>query len=56
MPPGITCTWQIQPQRNDLSFDEWMDLDLAYIDTWSLWLDFKIIWQTIPAVLFGRGR
>jgi len=56
MRPGITCLWQIQKDRNDLSFDEWMELDLYYIDNWSIWLDFKIIWWTIPAVLFGHGR
>jgi exopolysaccharide biosynthesis polyprenyl glycosylphosphotransferase len=54
MPPGLTCLWQVSG-RNDLSFDEWMRLDLEYIDNWSLWLDVKIAFRTIPAVLFGRG-
>ena len=54
MRPGITCLWQISG-RNKLSFDEWMKLDLQYIDTWSLGLDFKILLKTIPAVLFARG-
>jgi exopolysaccharide biosynthesis polyprenyl glycosylphosphotransferase len=54
MPPGLTCLWQISG-RSDLTFDEWMRLDLEYIDNWSLWLDFKIAARTIPAVLFARG-
>lgn len=54
MPPGLTCLWQISG-RSDLTFDEWMRLDLEYIDNWSLWLDLKIALRTIPAVLFRRG-
>jgi exopolysaccharide biosynthesis polyprenyl glycosylphosphotransferase len=54
MPPGLTCLWQVSG-RNDLSFDEWMKLDLEYIDNWSLWLDLKIAVRTVPAVIFGRG-
>lgn len=56
MKPGITCLWQIQPHRNEISFAKWMELDLAYIDNWSLWLDFKILCQTVSTVLLGRGR
>ncbi len=56
MKPGITCLWQIQPGRNDILFDQWMDMDLNYIDNWSLWLDFVIFLKTIPAVLSGHGR
>ena len=52
--PGMTCLWQISG-RSELGFDKWMELDLAYIDNWSLWLDFKILWKTIPAILSGRG-
>jgi exopolysaccharide biosynthesis polyprenyl glycosylphosphotransferase len=53
--PGLTCLWQISG-RNDISdFDDWVRLDLAYIDQWSLWLDFKILIATIPVALFGRG-
>jgi lipopolysaccharide/colanic/teichoic acid biosynthesis glycosyltransferase len=52
--PGLTCLWQVQG-RNELDFAEWMALDLHYIDTWSLWGDLKIVLQTIPAVLLGRG-
>ncbi len=54
MPPGLTCLWQISG-RSDLTFAEWMRLDLEYIDNWSLWLDLKIALKTIPAVLLGRG-
>jgi exopolysaccharide biosynthesis polyprenyl glycosylphosphotransferase len=52
--PGITCFWQISG-RNEISFKQWMDLDKQYIDNWSLWLDVKILAQTIPAVLFRKG-
>lgn len=54
MQPGLTCLWQVSG-RNELTFDEWMRLDLEYIDNWSLWLDLKIVLKTIPAVVFGRG-
>lgn len=52
--PGITCLWQISG-RSNLSFDEWMRLDNAYIDTWSPWGDVVILLKTIPAVLRGEG-
>jgi exopolysaccharide biosynthesis polyprenyl glycosylphosphotransferase len=52
--PGITCLWQIQG-RSSVSFQEWMRLDLHYIDNWSFWLDVKVIAKTIPAVLKGVG-
>jgi exopolysaccharide biosynthesis polyprenyl glycosylphosphotransferase len=55
MKPGLTCLWQVQG-RNTIDFEEWMRLDLQYIDNWSLFLDLKIILQTIPIVLLGRGR
>jgi exopolysaccharide biosynthesis polyprenyl glycosylphosphotransferase len=54
VPPGITCLWQVTG-RSSLSFQEWMELDLDYIDHWSLWLDVKLIAKTIPAVLKGVG-
>ena len=54
MRPGLTCLWQISG-RNKISFDRWMELDLQYIDTWSLWLEFKILIKTIPVVAFGIG-
>jgi lipopolysaccharide/colanic/teichoic acid biosynthesis glycosyltransferase len=52
--PGITCIWQVSG-RNDIGFERWMELDLSYIDNWSLWEDVKILARTIPAVLSGRG-
>jgi exopolysaccharide biosynthesis polyprenyl glycosylphosphotransferase len=52
--PGITCLWQVQG-RSTISFEKWMELDLQYIDKWSLWLDIQILVQTIPAVLKGSG-
>lgn len=52
--PGITCLWQING-RNNIDFDQWMKLDLLYIDNWSFWTDIKIILKTIPAVLRSNG-
>ena len=52
--PGITCLWQVSG-RNSINFQQWMELDLAYIDNWTLGLDFKILLKTVPAVLGGRG-
>jgi len=52
--PGITCLWQVQG-RNSITFERWMELDMEYIDHWSLWLDLKIMLKTIPAVLRGSG-
>ena len=54
MRPGMTCLWALEG-RSRLNFDRWMQLDLSYIDRWSLWLDAKIFVKTIPHVLFGRG-
>ncbi len=54
MKPGLTCLWQISG-RNRIGFEEWMRLDLSYIDSWSLWLDFKILLRTIPVVIIGFG-
>jgi exopolysaccharide biosynthesis polyprenyl glycosylphosphotransferase len=54
MRPGLTCLWQVSG-RNDIGFDEWVRLDLEYIDGWSLYQDFKILVRTVPAVLFGTG-
>ncbi|MDB6168769.1 MAG: exopolysaccharide biosynthesis polyprenyl glycosylphosphotransferase [Verrucomicrobia bacterium] len=53
--PGLTCLWQISGRNDIADFADWVRLDLAYIDQWSLWLDFKILVATIPAALFGRG-
>ncbi|MFT3737354.1 MAG: sugar transferase [Breznakibacter sp.] len=56
MKPGITCIWQISPSRNDISFEEWMKMDLEYIDNWSLKLDFVIILKTIRTMLRADGK
>jgi len=52
--PGITCIWQVSG-RSDLDFETWVDMDLAYIDTWSLRLDARLLGRTVAAVLTGRG-
>ncbi|MGA7524237.1 MAG: sugar transferase [Acidobacteriaceae bacterium] len=52
--PGITCLWQVNG-RSGISFDQWMLLDLQYMDEWSLWLDLKILAKTVPAVFRGAG-
>jgi exopolysaccharide biosynthesis polyprenyl glycosylphosphotransferase len=54
MKPGLTCLWQISG-RSDIVFDDWMLLDLKYIDEWSLWLDLQILLRTVPVVVLGRG-
>jgi exopolysaccharide biosynthesis polyprenyl glycosylphosphotransferase len=53
--PGLTCLWQISGRNNVRDFNDWVRLDLEYIDNWSLWLDMKILWRTIPVVLSGTG-
>lgn len=53
--PGITCEWQAGGRNTITSFEEWVEMDLRYIDNWSLWLDIKILFRTVPAVLFGKG-
>jgi lipopolysaccharide/colanic/teichoic acid biosynthesis glycosyltransferase len=52
--PGLTCLWQVSG-RSSLSFKKWMELDLQYIDKWTLWLDLKILLRTIPAIMKGTG-
>lgn len=54
--PGLTCYWQIQPKRNTLSFDEWLSLDLKYISERNFWVDLKILFKTIGAVLGLEGE
>ena len=54
--PGLTCFWQIQPHRNDLSFDEWMELDIQYIQQRSFLTDWKIIFGTVGAILGMNGE
>ena len=51
---GLTCIWQVSG-RSDVDFDRWVEMDLEYIDTWSLALDVLLLFRTIPAVLTGRG-
>ena len=53
--PGLTCYWQVQPNRNELTFDQWMELDLKYIQDRSFWLDWKLIFETVWAVLRMYG-
>ena len=55
MKPGLTCLWQISGRSDNSDFNQWMQLDLEYIDSWSPTLDFKILLKTIPVVLSGRG-
>lgn len=52
--PGLTGLWQVSG-RNQVDFDDWMALDLQYIDEWSLWVDLGIILKTVPVVLFRKG-
>lgn len=54
--PGLTCYWQIQPYRNKLNFDEWVDLDVKYINERSFHTDWKIIFKTFGAVLGMNGE
>ena len=53
--PGMTCLWQVSGRNDIRDFDEWVRLDLDYIRNWSLWLDLKILVETIPAVIRARG-
>jgi exopolysaccharide biosynthesis polyprenyl glycosylphosphotransferase len=52
--PGITCLWQVNG-RSSIPFEQWMELDLHYVDQWSIWMDVQILIKTIPAVLRGSG-
>jgi len=52
--PGLTCLWQIRG-RSDLNFEEWMRLDIEYVDRLSFWLDLRILALTVPAVISARG-
>lgn len=53
--PGLTCTWQIVPNRNDVKFDNWVRMDIQYIDNWSLKSDVELFFKTFKTVLFARG-
>lgn len=54
--PGLTCYWQVQPNRNALSFDAWLALDLKYIQERSFLVDWKIIWKTVSVVFKMYGQ
>jgi len=54
--PGLTCYWQVQPRRNELSFDQWVELDVKYIEESSFRTDWKIIFMTVGAVLGMNGQ
>lgn len=54
--PGITCLWQVNGRNAVENFDDWVRLDLAYIENWSLWLDLKILAKTVWAVVSGSGK
>lgn len=53
--PGLTCVWQVQPNRDDIPFAQWVDMDLAYIGTRSIWLDIRLILKTVLAVFHKHG-
>ncbi len=53
--PGLSCFWQIKPDRNNIKFEKWMEMDLAYIDNWSLRLDFIILLKTLKTVFQRSG-
>ncbi len=53
--PGITCTWQIVPNRNEVVFDKWMKLDIQYIEDWSLTSDWRLFFKTIKSILINKG-
>jgi len=53
--PGLTCFWQIEGRNQIHNFDDWVRLDLKYVDHWSFWMDLNILLRTIPVVLTGSG-
>jgi lipopolysaccharide/colanic/teichoic acid biosynthesis glycosyltransferase len=53
--PGLSCFWQIKPDRNNIKFEKWMEMDLAYIDNWSLRLDFVILVKTLKTIFQRTG-
>lgn len=55
VPQGLTCFWQIKPRRDKISFDEWVELDLKYITTCSVWTDFRIICRTVLTMITAQG-
>jgi len=55
MKPGLTCLWQISGRNSVKDFNDWVRLDVEYIDRWSLALDMRILLRTLPVVFFGGG-
>ncbi|MCD8049659.1 MAG: sugar transferase [Clostridia bacterium] len=53
--PGLTCYWQVKNNRDEISFDEWVDLDIKYISERSFWVDIKLIFQTVKVSVTGQG-
>jgi lipopolysaccharide/colanic/teichoic acid biosynthesis glycosyltransferase len=53
--PGLTCLWQVSGRNEVTDFNDWVRLDLEYIDNWSIWLDIKILLRTVPVVICGTG-
>jgi exopolysaccharide biosynthesis polyprenyl glycosylphosphotransferase len=53
--PGLTCLWQVSGRNKISNFQDWVRLDLKYIDNWSIWLDVAILLRTIPVVVLGTG-
>lgn len=56
MKPGITCIWQVAPNRNSITFEDWMRMDMEYIDNWSLTLDFVLIFKTVGTIFRADGK
>jgi len=56
MQPGITCLWQVARERNKITFEEWMNMDMEYIDNWSIALDMVIILKTIRTIFRADGK
>ena len=54
--PGLTCLWQVNGRNKINKFDDWVKMDLEYIDNWNIWLDIKILLKTIPTIINGSGR
>ncbi len=53
--PGISCSWQVQPSRNSVTFEQWMRLDRDYVENWSIFTDIKLIFRTIKSIFAARG-
>ena len=54
--PGLTCLWQVAPKRNEISFEQWVEMDIDYILHRSVWMDISIIFRTVYVMLCGEGR